>query len=363
MWDDLVQQVSDPHPFLSHRWLLTWWECFAGTAALRVLVVRKAGTPIAIAPLVERSVRMYGTRVRALELAANDHTPRFDLILTQDPAEACQAIADHLRAHAGEWDLVLLRQVPTSSPALPHLKVLAAACGWPIGVRPADDSPYVPFSGTWSTYTAQLSRNHRSKIRKGFNRIRQLGRVDLEVVSKPEGVPEALDDGLRIEAAAWKARNGTAMSSHPDVRRFYERLADRTAACGTLRLIFLRVAGRRIAFAYALEDRNRLYVLKAGYDPEFARCSPYNLLCALVFEDGFARGLDEYEFLGGNEPWKRDWTTQTRPHCWVYVFNAGARLRALHFLKCRLTPWLTAEARVMRLRHALTGGPQLPQRG
>ena len=43
-------------------------------------------------------------------------------------------------------------------------------------------------------------------------------------------------------------------------------------------------------------------------------------------------------FLGDTEPWKREWTTTTRPHDWLFVFSKSSRGRLLYPLKFQVAP-------------------------
>ena len=134
--------------------------------------------------------------------------------------------------------------------------------------------------------------------------------------------------------SGWKATEGTAIAvgsgrSH----RFYTLLAERAAECRWLRLLFLSVDGRRIATSYAACMQNRLFLLKTGYDPEFAKCSPFKLLTYSAVRHAFEHGYTELDFLGDAEPWKLEWTTTTRPHDWLFVFAGTPRGRLLHQLK------------------------------
>jgi CelD/BcsL family acetyltransferase involved in cellulose biosynthesis len=353
VWDDLVRRAQPAHPFLTHAWFRTWWDAFGGDRRLYVVVVHDGRGPIAIAPLMRARTKVLGVEVDAVEPIVNDHTPRYEFILTDRRRAACRTIWEHLRDAGHGWQLLFARQLPSGSITLSTLAACAEQDGYLVGRRTWESSPFVSFSGTWARFYAARSRNHRSKVNTGLNRLRRLGAVQLETVTEGPMIETALQDGFRIEAAAWKARTGTAIVCDETVGRFYRDLATRAASAGTLRLLFLNVAGRRIAFAYALEAYNRLFVLKAGYDPEFARYSPYNVLCALVFQDAFARRLDEYEFLGGNEAWKRSWTDHVHTHEWLYVFRPTLGMRALYELKCRLLPRLHRSPAFERLRGAL----------
>ena len=353
LWDALVRRARPAHPFLSHDWFRSWWDAFGRDRRLHIVVVHDDSGPIAIAPLMRGRGHVLGFGVECVEPMVNDHTPRFEFILASRPHAACRAIWEHL-CDAGEtWETLFVRQLPAGSVTLESLAACAELDGYLVGTRAGDASPYVSFSGTWTRYYGARSRNHRSKVNKGLNRLRRIGDVRLETVTGSDAIGPALADGVRIEAAAWKARHGTAIASDGAVERFYRELGARAAQAGTLRLLFLNVAGRRIAFAYALETGNRLFALKAGYDPEFARYSPYNVLCALVFQDGFARRLDEYEFLGGHEEWKRRWSEDLRRHEWLYVFRPTLRMRVLYEMKCRLLPMLHRSPSYVRLRDSL----------
>jgi CelD/BcsL family acetyltransferase involved in cellulose biosynthesis len=124
------------------------------------------------------------------------------------------------------------------------------------------------------------------------------------------------------------------------VHRFYTSLVERAADAGWLRLLFLTAGGRRIATSYGATFRNRLFLFKTGYDPEYAPCAPFKLLTSFAVRDAYARGLDEVDFLGDAEPWKLEWTTTTRGHDWLFVFADSVRAQLLHSIKFKWVPAL-----------------------
>ncbi len=352
-WDRLVEEADIDHPFLGHDWICSWWDCFGAGKELHVLLVRAGGRLRAIAPLMLSREKMYGLRVRRLGSLYNPHTPRMDFIVAPGAEDAYRSVWRHVRDVSDRWDVLEVAPMLAGSPTLMSLSELATGDGFKFNVWHGEDSPCMPFRGTWENYVQQLSHNHRTKIRKGMNRLSRLGDIRLEAISAGKRLTDALGDGLRIEAAAWKEKTGTAICSQPDVERFYKLFAERAAASGMLRLLFLTVAGTRVAFAYALHYRDKLYVLKAGYDPAYARYSPYNLLCCLVFKDGFEQRLQEYEFLGNNEAWKLDWTREIKSHYWLQVFGQRPRARLLYHAKFRWVPVLQRLRLYRWLRDAL----------
>ncbi|HEX4835135.1 MAG TPA: GNAT family N-acetyltransferase [bacterium] len=338
VWNALVEEARIGYPFLRHEWVRTWWECFGEDHELYVLEVKVRGQTAAIAPLMLSHAWIYGLPVRRLALIGNAHTYRCDLIVTRQPVDAYWAIWDHLRSIAHRWDLLELSQVPAGSRTLDELPRLAARDGFQVNVRHLGDSPYIPLRGSWGQYVQGLRSKHRANLRNRIKRLNALGTVSVEEVSTPDRLAAALVDGFRIEAAAWKGRARSAIGSRPELRRFYTRLAERAVERGWLRLQFLTVNGRRIAFAYSLCAEDKLYLLKPGYEPAYAPFSPSHLLCYLVLQNAYASGLAEYDLLGVADDWKLAWTKDARPHYRLSIFPNRLRPMLLYTAKFRLVP-------------------------
>jgi CelD/BcsL family acetyltransferase involved in cellulose biosynthesis len=329
-----------------------WWTAFGHGRRLNVVLIREAGELIALAPLMLSSGRMYGLPVRRLEFLANDHVPRLDILVLRRHAEVYRALWEHLSALRGVWDVLQLTDIPLGSRTLEELPRLAQADGAPTGLWPSLVSPYIPVRGSWEVYHGGLRPKHRSNLRNRLRRLERLGPVNLEVVERAEAVGAALEDGLRLEATAWKRDAGTAILCLADVEAFYRGLAERAAREGWLRLYFLRVGEVRVAFEFDLFLAGRLFVLKLGYDPEYAVYSPQNLLCLLVLREAFRTGIDEFDFTGPSESWKNEWARNGRAHAWLFVFRPRLRLRALRYVKFVLLPALRQSALGAALRSA-----------
>jgi CelD/BcsL family acetyltransferase involved in cellulose biosynthesis len=349
-WNDVVARAQVPHPFLRHEWIRTWWDSFGPSARsdrsgqanreLHIIVVRDEGRIIAIAPLMRETAVAYGLPVRRIALLANDHTPRTDFVIADKPDEAYRAIWNVLLRDIDRWDVLQLTQLLRTSTTVAAMSQFAAAEGLPIGTWKSSDSPYLELTGTWDSYWASLSSKFRSNVRNRLSRLKQIGEPALEVLVDRSDIAAACDDAWRLEASGWKDQEGTSICSDAAVRKFYTLLADRAAACGWLRLVFLTVGGRRIAVSYGAVYDDRLFLFKTGYDREFHTCSPFKLLTYFAAQEGFARGLREIDFLGDTEPWKQEWTPASRGHDWVFLFSNSRRARLLHSIKFQMAPEL-----------------------
>jgi CelD/BcsL family acetyltransferase involved in cellulose biosynthesis len=231
-----------------------------------------------------------------------------------------------------------LAQVPDGSRTLTAIRKYAQHDGWRAGYWDPPPSPHISLGCGYEGFVRRLKGSFNYNLRKRQEKLSRLGPVDIEVISERGAVRDALRDGLRIEAAAWKGEEGTAILSDPAVTEFYVRLAERQADLGQLRLTFLRIGGKRISFNYLLRCQQTFYGVKIGYDPEYHTCSPGNTLLNLILQDACALGVRAYDFLGINDRWKLDWTKDLRNHRWLFLYRNRPRARLLHYVKFKVVP-------------------------
>jgi CelD/BcsL family acetyltransferase involved in cellulose biosynthesis len=340
-WNETVERAGIAHPFLRHEWVRTWWDAFSTPGArLYILVVRAHGRITAIAPFMRETARMYGMPARTIRFIQNDHTPRTDIIVAAQPDESYRAIWNALRADRDRWDVLQLSQLERESAAGRAFRERAAADRCPIGVWHSSDSPYLSLTGTWDEYLNRLPAKFRSNLRNRMSRLTRLGEPALEVLSGRGAIEAACEEAWRLENSGWKRDAGTAITCDPAVHRFYTTLVERGTAAGWLQLLFLKVGDRRIATSYGACFKDRLFLFKTGYDPEFATGAPFKILTYFAIQEAYAQGLTEVDFLGDAEPWKIEWTSTSRGHDWLFVFADTMRARLLHSIKFQWLPEL-----------------------
>jgi CelD/BcsL family acetyltransferase involved in cellulose biosynthesis len=340
-WDALAAEASLEHPFLTHDWVSAWWEAFGAGRALHVLVVRDAGRAIAIAPLMRGRTRFCGLPLTSLETIGNDHTPRNGFLVPPGRDDAWQALWETLSRRGRGFDLLLLKQLPAGSPTLLAMQRLGRDTGWLEGRWPSLESPWLgPGGADFTAYLNTLSSKYRAYLRNKERRAEKLGDTVLETITSEADLEGALQDGVRIEGSGWKGKEGTAIGCEAATLRFYSLLASRAARRGWLRMHFLRLGERRVAFDYTLRYAHRDYLLKSGYDSEYAAISPSSLLIRGVLEQAFGEQVEEFDFLGGLDAWKTCWTKTSREHEWLYLLPPSLPLRVAHAAKFRLAPRL-----------------------
>ncbi|WP_408890128.1 GNAT family N-acetyltransferase [Myxococcus faecalis] len=334
-WNALVEATTD-ELFYRHEFIRIWLDNFAPGARLRVLTLRNSeGRLSAALPLWEERTNLYGVPVRQLSAAANTHSCRFDL-LAREPDAAAAMFLSHLRQQGG-WDVLRLTDVPDGGAAW-RLHAAAQAARMPVGAWESLQSPYIPLPGTREKFQASLQSKFKANCRRRRRKLEEKGKVTFERVDGGPGLEGTLEEGFLLEQSGWKGERGTAMAQDTATRGFYTELARDAAYRGKLALYFLRLDGRPVAFHYGLEHGGRYFLLKPGYDEQLRECSPGQLLMEEVVGTCIDRKLGEFDFLGPDMVWKRDWTDQVRRHTWLYIFNDSAFGRALCAAKFRWTP-------------------------
>jgi CelD/BcsL family acetyltransferase involved in cellulose biosynthesis len=226
-----------------------------------------------------------------------------------DPA-SLQAL---VRALVATRRPLLLRRILADSPVLAALREAFSSRGVLI-TRPAIGYPWIELDSSWDEPERKLSSSRRSSLRRALRKAQEIGAIEYEILSpQAHELPALLAESLRVEAANWKGRNGSALLSDPDRRRFFEQYTAIASEKGILRLCFLKVGGHPAATQIAVESGGGFWLLKVGYDETFARCSPGNLLMLETLRYAAGRGLQTYEFLGSAEPWTEMWTDRVRP--------------------------------------------------
>ena len=353
-WNRLVEEAGIEFPFVRHEWVRTDWDCFNQGESLHILVVHDSDRPLAIAPLMRDCVRMYGLRVQRLRGIANIYTERFDFILSVRAEECCAAIWTYLADHADQWDVLELRQLPYRSSTLDMFPPVSERARCAVSRWPSAESPYVQVREPWETYHKGLKKTHRHDMRKRVANLEQHGPLELEVVLSDHFMDRDFEDALRLESSAWKGAEGTAIGSRQDSTTFYRKIIGNAVRNAWLRLYFLKVGGTRIAVRIALLFHNKLYMLKAGYDPQYAPYAPGHVLSMKILQEAWRLKFDEVDFLGDAERWKLDWATGLHRHFCLFVFPDHFKSRVLYHLKVNLMPRIKATRRAV-VRHGVRG--------
>ena len=305
-WDRLAVATS-ASPFVRPGWVRAWMSAYRGSRDINVLLTEVDGRLAGVLPML--------AGWHALRSPTNSETPEFAPVVSG--REAAERLTVGLLAASS--GIVDLHAMPVVDAQI--LQEVADRRGVGVLTQSLRRSPYVDVGGDPAAFEAGLSRNRRQGLKRLRNRLADRGTLTFDVHDGQDDLGELLREGFRLEARAWKRAAGTAVLSSPVTTAFYTAVAHWAAAEGILRLAFLRLDGRPIAFCYNLLQGSTLYFMKTGIDDDFAKVGPGVVLTRDLIEYAFHEpDVTVLDLLGENEPYKMDFASGVREQVRIRMF-------------------------------------------
>lgn len=330
-WQELFQRIGCRNPFLSAEWTISWWRHWGGHHRLMVVAVRdRAGRLVAVAPFSIRMSRLGTWGPRALcFLTAHKFVGSYHLNILVDPeceSVACEAIAGLIEDCRAEWDYIKLAPSDSTSPSLSLLRERLKSNGIiekVIGTQSLT-CLYTELPSSFEEYLKGVGANLRYNFRR---RRRALEREGVEFVAL-KGRSEILgqfDELFRLHRLRFEGRRINSDLLKPGVYEFHLETAQRLAESGMASLLLLKVRGQAIAALYGFSAGKRFSFYQAGMDPAWARVSVGLVMMGCSIEEAIRSGHDEYDFLGGANPYKLQWASKIRQDAMVCFFDRRVR--------------------------------------
>ena len=288
-WAHLAATAVEPNAFFDPAMSVAAARHLDAGADDRLLAVSGDDERL-LAVLPYRARRSYRrVPVPALQSWGHDHafldTPLVD---PQAPEAALGAALDHLREHRREVWLVL-PALPADGPVhAALLRALSARGLRPVAVLPFD-RPVIHRRPEPTYLDGRFSSRRRKELRKQRRRLGAALGADaatVELLSAGTDADEAIDELLRLEAAGWKGREGTALASRPGDAAFFRDAMRVFAGDGRARVWALKGGEATAAMACGVVSGDTLFHLKIAHDEAFAKSSP-GLLLELDLIDAF----------------------------------------------------------------------------
>ena len=322
-WECLHAAGVTASVFNTWMWHFAWWEQHGRPRTLKIVVARRAGRAIGIAPLyVQRS---WGLRVLRLLGTQGDSNPYniAPLFEPGDEAAAARALAPAILAVQG-YDVLALADTAASIPLAMALAHAAQAAALRYEIRRAKRLVHLPLPPSWNAYLGLLSSEQRARLR--HRRQALLGAHATRFFVWHTGVDAMLN------ALALLRRPSAAQ--HPSLQR--ATLAEALQE-GRLRLYCLQIDGQIAALACAVRLRERMVVMQTEFDPRHAAWRPVSVLLQYAIEHAIEEGAKGFDFLRGREDGEDELAPGTE-QIGVTVFRsaiAAAAFRARKILTVR----------------------------
>lgn len=292
-WRELV--AVDPHatPFQSWEWAQAWLSTVGAGRTPAVTLVRDGRDPVALLPLTRtrgpwRALRWIGT-------GNSDYLQP----LIRPGYEFAALDALHTLAEDAKGDLLDLHQVPSGHP-------VAGA------FRHADRTEQarclkLSLPDRWETYVPTLSKSLRYEVRRRDKGPYRDGTAEIVRARTPDEAMEAWQIFLDLHRQRWRKRGLPGAFALPAIRRLHETWIPAAMATDQTVWLTLRHENRPIGVWYGMRTSQTWFFFQSGFAPAEAALSPGTVLVAEAIRLAIEDGARCFDFLRGDEPYKRRW--------------------------------------------------------
>ena len=288
-WKALAARALEPNVFYDPAFALPAATVFGNPGA--VLVWSKSGRLIGLFPA--RFERRYGV-MGALTGWIHPYAPFGVPLVDRDEADAAiTGFLDHVEG--AEKTPVMLPLIAAEGPFAAALSRVLLRRGGAIETYGAHARALLAPDSARKTYLDRaLSPKKLKELRRQRRRLLEHGLLKLTTAREPDAIVPALSDYLRLEAAGWKGRAGTAARRHAPILNFMHDAVTALAVEGGARVDRLIQDERTLAATITLRVGDAAWLWKIAYNEAARRASPgvqltLDVTESILAEPGIAR--------------------------------------------------------------------------
>lgn len=328
-WEELLAESPSRTIFLTWEWLKPWWDAFGKDRQLMALAASDDdGNLAGLALLSAQPHRIAaGITLKTLQLLGDGSTDSDTLdFIFRDGYEApfVKGVIDWCAQHQSEWDILELNTVPKQSAIAREIQNEITARGWVCSER-ENVHQIVALPGKWEEYVSSLSKNMRASVNSKMRKLEKRYQVNRRKCGSPEELAEFLDQLYRMHTLRWKLLEQSGSFFLPARREFYSVMANAFLERGWLDFWLLELNGQPAAAEFGFHYGKTYYFLQTGFDPAYFADSVGIVLKAQIFRELIERGMESYDFLGDDDPYKQRWAPQTHTTLFRTCARPGTR--------------------------------------
>lgn len=213
-----------------------------------------------------------------------------------------------------------------------------AEAGWSRSGSEIEGAWRVELPESWEIYEQQLHRSRRRKARKAIKMLKR-GEVSHEVVADPAEIGRLWPEFVDLHQQRRRLLGQAGCFSEREFGGFLQQATLEMASQGRAWLSVVSHEGSRLAMLLMFESGQTGFMYQSGLDVAKLRLEPGHLVNALTIREAIRRGIQGFDWLRGDEPYKQGWGARRIPLGRTRLFAPGLRGRgalALNALKSLL---------------------------
>ncbi|MEX1063080.1 MAG: GNAT family N-acetyltransferase [Balneolaceae bacterium] len=335
-WIELADK-AESHVFQTFQWSRTWWKHFGKKGQLNILLFFDGDKLAGIAPLFRDTVEWAGIEITSCLrfLGSNVSQPKeemiglisytdyLDFIIVPGYERAVTAqMLRYLKGNRLPFDEILLENISETSGLWGTLISTLQNHGIPFIIDESTSSQLINTSQTWEEYLASLDNGKRYKARLHWKRANKTDRkvFDIKEAASGEEAGICFEQLVKMHQKKWNRIGSLGTFYEKSNYEFHKEITRKFFEEGWLQLkLAIPVEKKNACAAIDLNYRykNRIYCIHRAVDDEspFYSKGPGNVLLNVILEEATRGQTVTYDFMRGNEYYKRsvaDETIKTR---------------------------------------------------
>lgn len=329
-WDSLLDRSDQCSFFLRLSWCRLWWHHLRpADSQLFIICCRdRSGRLVGLAPFYLKQRRTAGIphvrEINFLGTGVYAHTSeRLDIVAERGyESVVAESIASFLRNENG-WERLWLNEVPSSSIMLESFR---RAIGGAHEISVCSRSLYVDTTLRWEDYLKTLNRSTRHNLRRRTRNAMEELDYKSRLVETLDELEPAMDALIKLHQARWVSKGEPGSFALPGVEEFLKEVMRVSFAEGRLWLWTFATGDHIVSVRQAFFDNNTMYGFQGGFDPAYSRYSVGSIQMALCLKDCIEdERVFEYDFLSGDEGYKKDWAKLARESVCLTILRSNTR--------------------------------------
>jgi len=308
-WERLWKSDPAGEIFQTYAWARAWWRAYGSQYSLHCLVVYDDGTVIGILPLVR-----HHDDLRFLGAPQADYT---DILCEEARALEVLTTAFSVLQALDQWKECKLEHLPSQSRIARYWR------NAPHGLR-----RYSRLVFGYYCQTIMVRRDspdllikiaQKKRMRRHVNQLARLGKVNFRFLDTKLEAQEHLAQFFRYHARR-RILVGEASSCHLlRFQRLLEGLVDELDPKNELRFGAVEVDGSPVAYHFGFDNGGKFTLYQQTFDVNAWDYHPGNVLLHHMLLYAGERGVHEFDFTIGVEPYKTRYTNCVKQNLTLYL--------------------------------------------
>ena len=322
-WNGLLERSPGSSAFQTYPWHVSWWRAFGDSHELFVILAHAGSRLVGIAPMmIARARGANGQARRQMHfIGSTNHASDYcDFIVDPAVPEALDALLEAVYAGAEGLSRVDLSHFPGHSPNQDRTCEFFRRRG----ERVAVDFEAVAPVRMLGDRQADLKAANKSSLKRHAAYFRKAGDLRFHRCASEAEMLGYLEPFFEQHRARWAQSDTPSQFLDPAQQAFYRDLVRELLPHGWLRFDVVLFNGAPLAFHFGFEYRRRFIWYKSAFDMRVASRSPGEVLIKFLLEDAIEKGLEEFDFTAGSEPFKYRFANRVRSNKRLIVFRSAA---------------------------------------